>query len=181
MLYAIIDTMQVGTLQQLFPQTSFPSSGPPSDWLIENGCVEVREPGYNRSIEKLVSCAPYIVEGGYVHCYTVELLTEDEQYLLQVPNLEKFKTELLGNSDFNSELSNSFYNSPVSAQIFISHLCFSAPVDLINLKIAVNNLFSKQFISNNTITWILHLAKECYLSKDVVTALTPSSYTINNG
>ena len=68
----------VGDYRDLFPETSFPASGPDAEWMSENGCMGVSlfKP-YDSATQKLVPAAPYI-EGDWVYTVAVASLTEDE-------------------------------------------------------------------------------------------------------
>ena len=82
MKYAIIDGTTVkstGTIQQLFPNTSFTATGPNADFLTENNVVElVQTLSYTEPTQKLSSVDPYI-DGGKVYNVKVESTTSDEQ------------------------------------------------------------------------------------------------------
>lgn len=69
---------QIGDMSVLFPNVSFPPSGPEAEWMEENGLVPVTywKP-YDHATEKLASVEPYI-EGGNVFAVEVEPLTADE-------------------------------------------------------------------------------------------------------
>jgi hypothetical protein len=73
---------QLGGYQSIFPNTSFPSSGPNDDFFVENGAKKVsRFKSYDSATEKLVSADPY-EEGEFVYVVRIELLTEDEKSAL---------------------------------------------------------------------------------------------------
>ena len=81
MLIAIVNGQtveQVGDYQVLFPNTSFPSSGPTSEWMVENSClpVTVYLP-YNQSTQILVSVAPYIMDS-VVYTVQVQDMTPEQ-------------------------------------------------------------------------------------------------------
>ena len=66
----------VGNYRDLFPNTSFPISGPNDDFFTENNCLKVsifKE--HDRNTEMLVGCNPY-EENGVV--YTVEVQTRPD-------------------------------------------------------------------------------------------------------
>ena len=72
------DTIEVGDYRQLFPNTSFPASGPSSQFMVDNGCLPVNLFKYHdRMTQKLSQVAPY-VENNEVFTVQVESLTEDE-------------------------------------------------------------------------------------------------------
>lgn len=61
----------VGNYKELFPNTSFPITGPNDDFFTENNCLKVSQfKAHDRSTEMLVGCDPY-EENGMV--YTVEV------------------------------------------------------------------------------------------------------------
>ena len=66
----------VGDYKDLFPNTSFPISGPNDDFFTENGCLKVSVfKTHNRDTEMLFGCEPY-EENGVV--YTVEVQTRPD-------------------------------------------------------------------------------------------------------
>jgi len=80
--YAIIDGTTVkstGTIQQLFPNTSFSITGLNADFLTENNVVELVENlSYTTPTQKLSTVDAY-VEGGKAYNVRVENTTADEQ------------------------------------------------------------------------------------------------------
>ena len=57
----------VGDYRSLFPQTSFPDSGPNQSFLAENDCLPVTlHKPFDSTTHKLVGCQPYIENGGVV-------------------------------------------------------------------------------------------------------------------
>ena len=68
----------VGDYRDLFPNTSFPPSGPSDEFMQENGCVGVTvfKP-YDSNTQKLVTCDPYL-EDGQVFTVRVDALTQEE-------------------------------------------------------------------------------------------------------
>ena len=90
MKYAIIESIgggtptvkSTGSIQELFPNTSFTASGPNANFLAENNVVELVETlTYTTPTQKLVSVEPYI-DGGKVYNIKVESTTADEQAAL---------------------------------------------------------------------------------------------------
>ena len=67
MKYAILDgttVVKTGKLQTLFPNTSFPASGVPADFLTENNMVEFLSTlPFTEPAQKLVAADPYVKEG----------------------------------------------------------------------------------------------------------------------
>ena len=69
---------QTGELSVLFPNVSFPASGPSDEWMAENNLVPVTYfKAHDAATQKLVSCEAYL-EGGAVYAVNVESLSADE-------------------------------------------------------------------------------------------------------
>ena len=69
---------QVGDYRELFPNTSFPPSGPSAEFMADNGCLGVTVfKAHDRATQKLTPCAPYI-EGGQVFTVRVEAKSQEE-------------------------------------------------------------------------------------------------------
>ena len=83
--YAIIDGTTVkstGTIQKLFPNTSFGIAGANSDFLISNNVVELVENlSFTTPTQKLSKVDAY-VEGGKAYNVKVENTTTEEQATL---------------------------------------------------------------------------------------------------
>ena len=83
--YAIIDGTTVkstGTIQQLFPNTSFTAAGPNADFLTANNTVELVETlTYTTPTQKLSTVDAY-VDSGKAYTVKVESTTSDEQTTL---------------------------------------------------------------------------------------------------
>ena len=83
--YAIIDGTTVkstGTIQQLFPNTSFSIGGPNADFLSENNVVELVENlSYTTPTQKLSNVDAY-VQDGKAYNVRVENTTAEEQIAL---------------------------------------------------------------------------------------------------
>ena len=83
--YAIIDGSTVkstGTLQELFPNTSFAANSPNADFLTANNTVELIEYiSFTSPTQKLTTVDAY-VEGGKAYNVKVESTTTDEQTAL---------------------------------------------------------------------------------------------------
>ena len=69
---------QVAHYKSVFPNTSFPASGPSAEFLAEAGAyvVSVFKP-YDQATQKLVGCEPYI-EDGFAYTVAVEAKTPEE-------------------------------------------------------------------------------------------------------
>ena len=85
MKYAILDGTTVkntGTIQQLFPNTSFSIAGPNADFLTENNVVELVENlSYTTPTQKLSNVDAY-VQDGKAYNVRVENTTAEEQTAL---------------------------------------------------------------------------------------------------
>ena len=70
--------INVSDYRDMFPNTSFPASGPDAEFLKANSCMTVTVwKAYNQLTEKLASVAPYIEENT-VYTIAVEPLTASE-------------------------------------------------------------------------------------------------------
>ena len=70
---------EIGELSSLFPNTSFPASGPNSDWYTENSVMPVTIGlSCDRATQKIESVDPYISDG-VVYTVRVVDLSADEQ------------------------------------------------------------------------------------------------------
>ena len=82
MKYAVIDGTTVkntGTIRQLFPNTSFTTAGPNTDFLTANNVVELIETlTFTTPTQKLSPVDAY-VKNGKVYTVKVESTTSDEQ------------------------------------------------------------------------------------------------------
>tara|TARA_B100001559_G_C16475626_1_gene611192 strand:+ start:110 stop:589 length:480 start_codon:yes stop_codon:yes gene_type:complete len=73
----------VGEHKALFPNTSFPVSGPPADWMTQNSVLPVTMfRSYNGLTEKSTSVDPYI-EDGVVYLHKIEALDDSQKAAAQ--------------------------------------------------------------------------------------------------
>ena len=73
----------VGEHTALFPNTSFPASGPPADWMTQNSVLPVTVfRTYNGLTEKSTSVDPYI-ESGVVYLHKIEALDDSQKAAAQ--------------------------------------------------------------------------------------------------
>jgi hypothetical protein len=92
----------VGDYRSLFPNTSFPASGPSAEWIAEQGWPVTVFKAHDRNTQKLVSVEPYI-EDGQVFTISVEDKTQDElasETLLKAGEVRKQRGEKLKDSDW---------------------------------------------------------------------------------
>jgi len=69
----------MGEHTELFPNVSFPASGPTSDWMTENSVMFVyMSRPYDRMTQKSTNVAPYI-EDNIVYLHKIESLTDSEK------------------------------------------------------------------------------------------------------
>jgi len=108
MKYAIIDSSTVkstGTLKELFPNTSFTTAGPNTDFLTANNVVELIETlGYTTPTQKLSSVDAYL-DGGKAYTVKVEATTTEEQTALineEWKTVRKTRDNLLAQTDWRA-------------------------------------------------------------------------------
>tara|TARA_B100001741_G_scaffold60948_1_gene47969 strand:+ start:776 stop:1213 length:438 start_codon:yes stop_codon:yes gene_type:complete len=106
--YAIIDGTTVkstGTIQQLFPNTSFTTAGPNADFLTANNVVElVQTLSYTTPTQKLSIVDAY-VDSGKAYTVKVESTTTEEQTTLtnqQWSSIRLQRDNLLKNTDWRA-------------------------------------------------------------------------------
>ena len=78
MLIATLNPIRIADYREIFPNVSFPASGPTKEWLAENNAttVSVWVP-YDNETQTLESCNPYLEEG-VVYTVRARDLTEEE-------------------------------------------------------------------------------------------------------
>lgn len=93
----------IADYRNLFPEVSFPSTGPDADFLTANDCMVVTTwKNHNAETEKLVSTDAYI-EDNFVYTVQVEPLTEEELAQRAESNKAKVKAQaekLLAQTDW---------------------------------------------------------------------------------
>ena len=84
MVIAKIENGQVVALAdkaELFPHTSFPTTGPDDAWYVENSCMKVNlSAPCNRETQVLEPCEPYILDG---FVYTNKAVPKPEPVIVQ--------------------------------------------------------------------------------------------------
>ena len=94
---------QVAHYKQMFPNTSFPASGPSDSFLASQGAVKVSMfRDHDRATQKLVSCEP-VVENGFA--YVVEVVDKTEEEIAadvasKAANVRAARDRALANSDW---------------------------------------------------------------------------------
>jgi hypothetical protein len=72
----------VGDYKELFPNTSFPVTGPDDNFFTENGCLKVSMfKEHDRATQMLVGCEPY-EENGVVYTVTVQARPQQEETII---------------------------------------------------------------------------------------------------
>lgn len=79
-------SITVGDYRELFPNTSFPITGPNDDFYTENGCLKVSVfKEHDRASQMLVGCDPYI-ENDVVYTVRVEARPQQEEIIVASDN-----------------------------------------------------------------------------------------------
>lgn len=181
MLYAIINTMQVGTLQQLFPQTSFPSSGPDESWLRDHGCVSVAIPNYDGATQKLIACEPYADDNGSISTYVVQQLTDQELYDSRNPDWSGFRQALAESEEINLELASSYAHNPIATQIFTSHILGVTTNETSEIVNIACILLQNNYISLDSMERIKSLAISYFIPASLVDSINNALAAQNTG
>jgi hypothetical protein len=84
----------VGDYRSLFPNTSFPASGPSAEWIAEQGWPVTVFKAHDRATQKLVPVEPY-VENGQVFTVAVEPLGANELALLEEAKNNSTKNSII--------------------------------------------------------------------------------------
>lgn len=80
------DNIIVGNYKELFPNTSFPITGPNDDFYTENNCLKVKVfKEHDRVTQMLVGCDPY-EENGIVYTVRVEAKPQEETIIIDSCN-----------------------------------------------------------------------------------------------
>lgn len=113
------DNITVADYRALFPNTSFPPSGPSAEFLADSGClpVTVFKP-HDRNTQKLVSVAPY-VEAGVVYTVAVEGKTQadiDAATASEAANVRAVRNKRLADCDWTQ-----LPDAPVDAQAWAAY------------------------------------------------------------
>lgn len=110
---------QVGDYRELFPNTSFPPSGPSAEFMADNGCMGVTVfKQHDRDTQKLVPAAPYI-EDGQVFTVAVEALSAEEiasATASQAAQVRSLRNRLLAECDWTQ-----LPDAPVNAQAWANY------------------------------------------------------------
>lgn len=108
MLIAIVNGQtveQVGDYQVLFPNTSFPASGPTPEWMAENSCLPVTVwLPYDASTQYLGSVAPYIMDAVVYTVQVFELTQQmiDQQHQSEAAQNKTKAANLLSQTDWTA-------------------------------------------------------------------------------
>lgn len=108
MKYAILDGTTVkdtGTIQQLFPNTSFPNSVPNASFIADNNLVELVEfIKHDFLTQKLIAETPYISNGKVYNVKVVSRTTEEQTILIsqQWGEVRAQRNNLLKDTDWRA-------------------------------------------------------------------------------
>ena len=79
-------SITVGDYRELFPQTSFPVTGPDDNFYTENGCLKVSMfKEHDRATQMLVGCEPY-EENGMVYTVAIQDKPQVEEIIVASDN-----------------------------------------------------------------------------------------------
>ena len=97
----IVDSkIQISNIYTLFPNTSFPDSGPPDSFIQENELYKVEEiPQYDEQTQKVVVLSEPIIKNNLVYTFRIEEKTEIEKNNDLWVNLRLSRDVLLRQSD----------------------------------------------------------------------------------
>ena len=108
MKYAIVDGTTVtktGTIRELFPNTSFPKSGPPASFISDNNVVELVESlSITLPDQKLTKVDAY-VDSGKAYSVKVETCTDEEKatnIAKQWSSIRGHRNEILSDTDWRA-------------------------------------------------------------------------------
>tara|TARA_R100000700_G_scaffold17134_1_gene23527 strand:+ start:456 stop:890 length:435 start_codon:yes stop_codon:yes gene_type:complete len=82
MKYAIIDGTTItktGTIYELFPNTSFPKSGPPASFVSENNLLEITEWLATSEPDQKLTYVDVYLDSGKAYSVKVETCTDEEK------------------------------------------------------------------------------------------------------
>jgi len=109
MKYAIVDGTTVkssGTIYELFPQTSFPKSGPNASFISDNNLLEITEwLTYTTPSQKLTKNVDVYVDSGKAYNCKVEATTTEERTTLinsQWSSIREQRDEKLQETDWRA-------------------------------------------------------------------------------
>lgn len=105
--------VQIGDYRELFPNVSFPSSGPGADFMTDNNCLPVTLwKSYDSNTQKLTATSPY-VEDGHVFTVVVEELSPEDilaRAESQWANVRSQRNKLLAECDWTQLADNPLTN-----------------------------------------------------------------------
>jgi hypothetical protein len=95
----------IGDYRDIFNNTSFPLTGISDEFLISNNAYKINTYlPYDRETQKLVPCAPYILDG-FAYTVVVENKTAEEielDTLAKANEMRRIRDELLAKSDWRA-------------------------------------------------------------------------------
>jgi hypothetical protein len=80
---------EIADHKSLFPNTSFPKSGPDADWLAANSCAEVVVfLAYDSATQKNESVTPYLQDGKVYTRRVTDMTTDERAAVVTAANVE---------------------------------------------------------------------------------------------
>lgn len=99
--------VEIGHYKEIFPNTSFPTTGPDADFMAANNAIGVTIwKTHDKTTQKLVSCRPYIEDD---QVFTVEVADKTEEELAadiaaEAASVREKRNSLLTASDWTQVL-----------------------------------------------------------------------------
>lgn len=85
--------IKIGDHRELFPNVSFPASGPDADWLKQNSCVSVSAyKQHDSSKQRLVSSKPHLIDDT-VYIVDVQSIPDSELTILKNARVSDIRVE----------------------------------------------------------------------------------------
>ena len=99
----IVDSkIQISNIYTLFPNTSFPDSGPPDSFIQENELYNVEEiPQYDEQTQKVVVLSEPIIKNNLVYTFEIIEKSEEEINYTKWQKIRESRNKLLSESDMN--------------------------------------------------------------------------------
>lgn len=145
--------IQISNIYTLFPNTSFPDSGPPDSFIQENELYKIEEiPQHDEQKQKIVMLSEPIVKNNLV--YTFEIIEKSEQEINYVKwqKVRELRNKLLSESDVDvvSDKWHSYTDKEKNAWINYRKILRNIPQQFMN----PDNIAwpEKPGVNNNVIT-----------------------------
>ncbi len=94
--------IQISNIYILFPNTSFPDSGPPDSFIQENELYKVEEiPQHDEQKQKIVMLSEPIIKNNLVYTFEIIEKSEEEINYVKWLKVRELRNKLLSESDLN--------------------------------------------------------------------------------